>query len=198
MKPFLTHVSILVLLLPMNSDSAHSAATECNEQSKNFISQGDKYYDLPEVKPLTKKQIAQVKRIFSRTKKKLKGNGTAILCEGPENDIEVEIDKETVTAMFNVTDKGRIIIELEIYNIDNKSTHSEKLQYLGDKDNYSIQAMDKTGVQIVSKWRGQRRSRTTPLNERLVTIAVEHGVLIIDIEHYYNGHFAYAFYRTLK
>jgi len=173
------------------------AGNNCNEASPNFIKNGDKYYEIEEAERLTKKQLIAVRKILKPLKKRLKGKGITTKCVGEENNQTKINIKEKLLANLDIQPDGRVSIETEISEPENREETHESLDLFGTNDNYTLTGLTKNSISLVYKWRVRRGNGAATLYERIIKLRVKNRVLYIDSTHYLNGYFGVSYKREL-
>lgn len=185
---------VFILLIPIN----YANAVDCNDKSPNFIKQGDNYYNMQSPTKLSRKQKSEIKEILSSVKSRLTGTGVITECKGLNEDIHKVIVKEKITSEYRLQSDGRIMIDLDIFNLKKKAKYDETLYLFGaSNDTYVLQDINNNSITAVYKWRKTRNKVGMPLNEKIVKLTVNEGVLNIDIINYINGYFASSYTRKL-
>jgi len=187
----------LTFTLLLASLSFNAFAFSCNEKSPTFIKEGDKYFNLSNAKPLTKKQKASAKRLFSPLKKRLKGKGVTTSCAEENGKTKKIHISEKLSAEVDFQSNGKLVILLEIYNKKDKTTLNESLVFFGNEGFNSLIKQTKKSFVFNYKIRNLIRGSPSGFNERFITLSVKNGVLTIDTQIFYNGYFAYSTKRIL-
>lgn len=177
------------------------AAVNCNQESPNHKKEGEKYYILDEKKPLTSSQKETVNDFFAVFKgKRLKGESTIIDCTGPESDSKKRVREETLKAVVSILSGGEIVIDLDIYNKNKKSTYSGKLKYFDKNSSQVIKKLSNNKIHIVSKYRtiipAYRGSRSI-LTEEIIKLHLNGKTLDITTTRYSSGYFSIQHKRKL-
>jgi len=188
----------LTYALLLASLSLNAFAFDCNEKSPTLIKEGDKYFNITNTKSLTKKQKANVSRIFSPLKKRLKGKGVVTTCVEQEGQTTKVDSKEKLSADVKFQSNGRLDIQLEVYNKQDKTSSNISLNYFGNNGYHSLLKQTRKSFGFSYKIRTSVRGRPRSLNEKLITLSVNRGVLTIETADFYNGYFAYSTKRVLR
>ena len=183
------------LLLVLLSFSA--VAFECNEKSPTFNKEGDNYFNFYDAKPLTKKQIKNIKRIFSPLKKRLRGKGVVTSCEDIEGKTIKVLSKEKISAEVDLQSNGHLSIQLEVYNKKNKTSDIESLSYFNNTDYHSFIKKNSKSLSFSYKIRNLGNRGPSVFKEKFVTLSVNNGVLTIDTLDFSYGYFISSTKRTL-
>jgi len=173
--------------------TSNAFALTCDDKSPSFIKEGDKYFNLDNTKPLTSKQREAVKRIFSSLRTRLKGKEVVTSCDAQQG-----IEKLKLTAQLSFQSDGVLLIELEKYDKEIKSTATETLSYFGEGANYTTIKTSKNSIAFNHKLRIVSSSGVLPFNEKIVKLSVKNGGLTIQIVNFYNGYFAFSRKITLR
>jgi len=178
--------------------SFNAFAFDCNEKSPAFIKEGDKYFNITNAKSLTKKQKANVTRIFSPLKKRLKGKGVVTTCIEQEGQTTKVESNEKLSADVKFLSNGQLDIQLEAYDKENKNSSTISLNYFGDNGYHSLLKQTRKSFGFIYKIRTSVRGRPAALNEKLITLSVNRGVLTIETHDFFNGYFSYSTKRVLR
>jgi hypothetical protein len=113
-KYFLYQSIIAIIFI---TTSADAFAVNCNDISPYFKKEGDSYFDIEDIDPLTRKQKSGIKELFSQFEnKKLVGSRSFVNCIGPESNAKKTTTKTEISAELNQQSDGEIVIRIESYN----------------------------------------------------------------------------------
>jgi len=133
-----------------------SFAASCYEQSPNYISLGDKYFDLDNHTPLT----ASDRKILNSSLKKMvgewKGKGTVFQCIGPESAPIAENKQLTLSAKIFTNSSNELHIDVEKYFIDNKTNIFDHLFLFGATNRYQSVSITPNKIILVESFRHER------------------------------------------
>jgi len=173
--------------------SLSATAIECNQQSPNYIKEGDAYFDIPQADPLSSQQQAEISRLFSAFQgRRLKGNGTVTECFGPEKSPRMVVTQEDISAEIQKLSGGKLVIGFEVSNRKKKVSHNETLKLFGDKNQYQLIELTNNELKLRSRLRIRKH-----MDEELVDISIKNNSLVIDVTRFVNGYFAVHNIRTL-
>ena len=136
-------------------------------------------------------------RIFSPLKKRLKGKGVVTTCVEQEGKTIKVDSREKLSADVTFQPNGRLDIQLEIYNKQDKTSSNISLNYFGDNGYHSLLKQDRNSFGFSYKIRASVRGRPRAFNEKFITLSENRGMLTIETHDFYNGYFSYSTKRTL-
>lgn len=183
--------------------SSQAVAVSCYEKSPDYTKQGEeKYYNLTDSKPLTRKQHKSIKQFFSPfLNSRLEGSNVLTDCIGPEKSAKKKLTKEKLKAKMSLLSSGELALELDIENPAKNTTRNETIRYFTDDRVYVIKSIDKNRIVVQSKQRISRPIRMgrigTLFIEDLIVFKRNGDTLDITTTRYHFGHFAVEFKRTL-
>jgi len=191
--------SLLYIFITLFS-IALSAAT-CNEESPNHKTEGDKYFDLNETPSLTRAQKNAIKSFIKPfTGKRLQGSATITVCVGPERIAKEKTTHEKLKAKISTLSDGQLLIKLDVYNQDKKSTYNETLKYFGKQTSQEIKKLNENEISIVSKYRKRRPGNSGSnaiFTEEIINLKSKKNTLTITVIRYTSGYFAIQHERKL-
>jgi len=180
------NIIFLLIILPINV-----FATNCDEKSPNFVKQGDLYFDIKEVDPLSNKQKAKLLKLFSSFKgKNLTGTETIIECIG---STKKTLHNEIVTANILQSSDAGLTINIESYNKKKKVTYNDVLTYLGANNVYHLNELSTNKLVVSYKLRPRG-----VFNEEISEISINNRTLTINVTRYIGGYFGIQHIRKLR
>ena len=193
MNKYFLYLSIIAIIF---TTSADAFAVNCNDKSPYFNKEGDSYYDIEDIDPLTRKQKSKIKELFSRFENKnLVGSRSFINCIGPESSAKKTTTKTELSAELNQQSDGMIVIKIESYDRNKGKTEHINLSYFGDNNPDKIIKLTNNKLVIRCKFR-RSVNRSPCLNEEITEISVKNKALTIETAAYRFGQF--AFHSTIK
>lgn len=177
--------TLFFTLIPFNV-----LASDCNNKSPYYLTQGEQYFDIHNAEPLTQKQQLRISKKLSSLKKRFKGKNITISCEG-------KIIKQKLLAEIMLEDDGTLHINLEKYNKKNKSTSYENLSYFGNNTYTAFTMNSNRKFAFSNKYRSPTR-RAVILNEYINTFEIKSGGIDITTTIFYNGYYAFSRKITLR
>lgn len=179
--------------------STNVSAINCDDPSPNLINEGDKYYDIPEVQPLSREQKTAINMLFASLKGELNGAGTTTFCEGATGEQKKVIARNSLSANVGIDSSGLLTISLVSFDIKSKTSLNETLMYFGVYNQHVIQYYSDNELVINTKYRkpGGKRSASI-LHEEIITIRAKNRGINMKTTRYINGYFAIEYDRTMK
>jgi len=146
----------IAILLSTLLISHLSFAASCYEQSPNYVSLGDKYYDIENNTPLT----ASDKKIVNTSLKKMVGNwegkGTLFQCLGPESAPIAETKQFTLLAKVSTNSSNELHVDAEKYLLNEKIKSQDHLFFFGAANNYRSALITSNKIILVESFRQVR------------------------------------------
>ena len=186
----ITIQTIFALSLAVFSLSASAAS--CNSESPSYKKEGDAYYDIKEVAPLSRSEKKIVNKMFKLLKGKWEGSKTITVCKGTEKSPKKAIRKDEVDAKTLLDSDGKLKITLDASNDQKGITYNETLTYFGDNDNSVVENLTVNGFSAVSKARrgGGIGGGGSVLVEHNTEFKASKRSMSIITTTYINGYFA--------
>lgn len=183
--------AILSLFLFALLSNAH--AIECNAESPNLKSQGDKYYDIEGAKPLTSSQKRSISRLFSKFDgERLEGKGTFTECIGAERIAREVSRHEMLEGEVSENTAGQITLRLEAYQTGNKTSRLETLRYFGNNNPHHISELTSNKLLVYTKLRTNKI-----FIEDITEFTFKGNSITIVTTRYIGGYFAYQYIKHL-
>lgn len=194
--------------------SNNAIAVNCDEASPNLLQDGDIYYDVVGMDPLTKKQSRRVDKFISRIKGRWKGEGEKSHCVESKKrtynyTLEAEVDQNS---------DGKLVFEITSLDTQSKALRDETFRFLGAANQYHVTKLTEDSLGLYIKYRRPNAVRDTEVivedaegnkilkrvkSDRRVSVFIEEiveitgdkKVLNLNFTKYLNGYFAEEFHR---
>lgn len=190
-KDYLSKPVIAIILLVA---TANVSAINCNDPSPNLAIEGDRYYDINEVEPLSPQQKQILQNMFSSfAGKRLEGYGSFTECTGPESNSKKVTKKESISAEINQTSDGNLVFSIDSLSADRNTTYHETVSYFDSQNQYRINTLTDNVLNISYKLRVKKI-----LTEEITEISVNGRNIIITVTRYLGGYFAMQQVRKLS
>ena len=192
---------IFVFILSLTSFSAFPAV--CNEESINFKTQGDKYFEIEKSEKLTKDEIYSINKIHSSINKRIKGTAKYKECYGSISKPKEKISKLKTTGKISLNSDNKLAFELTYFNKEKKKSYNKRFTFFDKKTYTQIMDLSDTGFIIATKSRipGQKTvkgSRITVIVEEISELSFSGKNLYLNIVRYINGSFADEYKMTFN
>ena len=174
--------------------AANASAINCNDPSPNLAIEGDSYYDINEVEPLSKQQKQILQNMFSAIAgKRLEGYGSFTECTGPESNAKKVTKNETYSAVINQAPDGNLILAIDTFSVDRNIAYHETLSYFDSQNQYRINTLTDHLLNISYKLRIKKA-----FTEEITEISVNNRNIMITVTRYTGGYFAMQQVRKLS
>jgi hypothetical protein len=186
-------LSQFLFILSITFIPFNASAVNCNDKSKSFIKEGEKYYNMKEEKSLTRKQKRSVKEVFSTLKSRLKGHSSIMYCKGPVKNTKKVFEKENITAEFDISTDSGPLFDLDIHNVQKNSDYREKINYFG-RDKFKVNKISGNNLNVTYKYnkriKASNGAMRSVLTEKIIDVTVDEGKVKIIVLIYLFGYFA--------
>lgn len=186
--------SVFITLL-----STQAAAISCYEESPAHAKEGDKYYELTEERPLTRKERKLIQQFFSSFPgTRLEGHSEVTDCVGTEKSARKRVSKEKLKGKMTLSSSGELELELHLENPVKKTTYDETTRYFTGDRLFEIKKIDKDRMIVESKYRSfHYAGKGSQLVEDIIVFKRNGNTLSITTTRYIGGYFAVELKRTL-
>ena len=187
--------SLRRVIVPMLLFSCSGAfAVECNDVSPYFQLEGDAYYDIEEVEPITDKERRQISKLISYFENKnLIGTGSYFECIGPEKSPRQKISTTELTADLTQYSDGKLAIQIESFNAEINLGEREKLEFFDANSPHEIIELTEKSLVIRTKLR-----QSSIFNEEITQFSRKGRRLTITTTRYLGTVFGFQHTRELR